>query len=328
MRVLVTGGYGFIGSQVVRKLVERGHEVRCLVRSPQSDTRRLAGLPWEPASGDVRDPDAVAAAMAGCGACIHLASISSWEEIRSAAVEPTVIGGTTNVVRAAHAAGARRVVFVSSATAVNASSDRPQQFDETSPFELEGTGLRYAIAKHHAEQAITELAAGMGLEIVTVNPVETYGPDDTKLVTAGNLRDMLRDWPALGCHGGTAVAHVEDVAEGIVLGLEKGRPGQRYILGGDNLTIEQLIRLTLELGGQARKPVLILPNALVLGVVGLLTRLRLPSPLEPDVLDYATRYWFVDDRKARAELGYAPRPAREVLAPTIAWLYEAGYVKR
>jgi dihydroflavonol-4-reductase len=324
--VFVTGGYGFIGAHVVRLLLEQGHTVRVLVHTPASDTRRLDGLSWERVVGDVRDGQTLRAAMADCEVCIHLASISAWSEIRTGAVESVVVDGTRQVARAAHAAGARRMVFVSSATAVNA-SNRPECFDETSPFELEGQGLQYAEAKHRAEQAVFQIAAETGLEVIVVNPGETYGPDDTGLVTAGNLRDMLRDWPALGCHGGTAVTYVEDVAAGIVLAMQRGRAGERYILGGENLSVEQLIRLTLEIGGMRRKPVVVLPNALVLGLVRVLSRLGLPSPVEPGVVEYATRYWFVDDQKARRELGYAPRPARQALEPTLAWLYQAGLVK-
>jgi dihydroflavonol-4-reductase len=326
MRVFVTGGYGFIGAHVVRQLLERGHTVRVLVHTPRSNTRRLDGLTVERAPGDVRDSTALSGAMADCEACIHLASPSAWSDIRTGPVEEVVVDGTRTVLRTAHAVGIRRVVFVSSATAVNASL-RPVLFDESSPFELEGSGLRYALAKHEAERAAWQVAAETGLEVVIVNPGETYGPDDTGLVTAGNLRDMLRDWPALGCHGGTAVTYVEDVAAGVVLALDKGRAGERYILGGENLTVEQLIRMTLEIGGQRRKPVVVLPNALVLGLVRVLTRFGLPSPVDAGVVEYATRYWFVDDRKARTELGYAPRPARQALESTIAWLYQAGLVR-
>src|SRR4051812_12958840 len=216
-RVLVTGGHGFIGNRVVRRLLDRGNEVRCLVR-PSSDTSRLDGLSWERALGDVRDGAAVLNAMAGCDACVHLASVSSWEAIRSDAAEQTAIEGTRNVLEAARRAGARRVVVVSSAAAINASST-PRLFDESSPFELGGTGLRYAIAKHRAERIASEYAAG-GLDVVIVNPVETYGPDDTGFITAGNLRDALQSWPALACRGGSGIAHVDDIAEGIVLTLE------------------------------------------------------------------------------------------------------------
>jgi dihydroflavonol-4-reductase len=323
-RVLVTGGHGFIGNRVVRRLLDHGDAVRCLVR-PGSDTSRINGLAWECATGDVRDAAAILDAMADCAACVHLASVSSWEGIRSEAVESTAIEGVRNVLEAARRVGARRVVVVSSAAAINASRT-PRLFDESSPFELAESGLRYAIAKHRAEDVAREYAAN-GLDVVIVNPVETYGPDDTGFVTAGNLRDALQSWPALACRGGSGIAHVDDVANGIVLALDKGRSGERYILGGENLTIAQLIRRTLAIGGQSGKPVVVLPNRLLVGLVGALTLARLPTPVLPDVLAYATRYWFMNDTKARHELGYTSRPAREILEPTIAWLRAAGHVQ-
>jgi dihydroflavonol-4-reductase len=327
-RVLVTGGHGFIGARVVGGLVARGHHVRCLVR-PTSNTRRLEDLPWERREGDVRDPASLAAALADCALCIHLASISSWDAIAAAGdeLEQTVVGGTRNVLLAAVAAGVQRVVHVSSAAAVNGST-RPRLFDESSPFELEGTPLRYAVAKHRAEMVARQVVVGTGTELVTVNPVETYGPGDDALVTAGTLRDFLRTPVALGSDGGTGIAHVDDVAAGILLALEGGRPGERYILGGDNVTVEGLIRLTLAVAGVGRKPVVVVPTPILTGVMRTLVRLRLPTPVYPVVLDYATRYWFMDDRKARRELGYRSRSAREVLEPTIQWLYEAGHVPR
>lgn len=322
MKVFVTGGNGFIGSRVVRRLRERGHSVRCLLRK-SSDTSRIDDLEFERHYGDVRDSGSIADGMRGTDGCIHLASVSSWDQIRSDALESTVLDGTRNVLDAAVAAGNIRLVYVSSAAAVNG-SPTPRVFDEDSPFELDGTPLRYAIAKNKAEKLVAEYVA-RGVPAVIVNPVETYGPDDTGFITAGNLRDMIRDWPALACTGGVCLAHVDDVADGVVAAFEKGRVGERYILGGDNLTVEELVRLTLDVAGQ-KKPVVKLPNGLMKGGVGLLARLRLPTPVIPEVLDYATLFWFMDCGKARRELGYAPRPAREVIAPVVSWLREAGHV--
>lgn len=324
MRMFLTGGHGFIGSRVSQILVKRGDEIRCLVR-PGSNTSRIDNLRWGRVEGDILDAGFLTPAMAGCDACIHLASVVSWDQIRSTNLERTLVEGTRNVLESALRSGIRRFVYVSSSSAVSGSS-APRVFSEESPFELHKSSLRYAIAKHTAEQVVFGLASNQ-LEIVIVNPVETYGPHDTALITAGNLIDMLKSWPAVGCHGGTGVAHVDDVADGIVRALDRGRAGHRYILGGDNLTIEELIRTTLDIAGQ-KKPVLILPNGLVKGVVRMLTALRLPSPLQPDVLDYATLYWFMDSTKAKRELGYMPRPARRVLEPTIAWLYQSGHVKK
>ena len=322
MKVLVTGGNGFIGSRVVRRLSDGGHFVRCLLRKA-SDTTRIDALPFDRSLGDIRDPASIAAAMDGMDACIHLASVSSWDQIRSDALESTVIDGTRNVLEAAGKAGKLRTVYVSSATAVNASAT-PREFDENSPFELNETGLRYAIAKSRAEALVRDAVAD-GLPVVVVNPVETYGPEDIGFITAGNLRDMIRDWPAIACRGGTAVAHVDDVADGIVRALEKGRVGERYILGGDNLSVEDLVRLTLDIAGQ-KKPVVRVPNGLLKWGIATLARLKLPTPVIPEVLDYATLYWLMDCSKAKRELGYSPRPAPDVIRPVVAWLRSAGHV--
>jgi dihydroflavonol-4-reductase len=321
MRIFVTGGAGFIGSRVVRTLCEQGHDVRCLIR-PTTDTRRIDALPVERHFGDLRDPAAVEDGMRGMEGCIHLASVSSWDQIRSDALESTVIDGTRHVLRAARDGGVR-TVYISSCTAVNGSV-QPKPFDESARFELHGSGLRYAIAKHEAENLVMA-EFSKGLPVVIVNPVETYGPDDFGMITAGNIRDILRDWPAFAFSGGTAVAHVDDIAQGIVAALERGRPGERYILGGENLTIEALVRLVLDIDGQ-NKPVVRVPAAWLKWTVRLLDQFGLPRPLAPDVLDYATLHWFVNYEKASRELGYSPRPARDTLTPVVRWLREADLV--
>ncbi|HEX6764803.1 MAG TPA: NAD-dependent epimerase/dehydratase family protein [Polyangiaceae bacterium] len=324
MRILVTGGHGFIGSRVTRQLCTRGDRVRCLVRE-KSRTHRIDDLSFERAAGDVRDAASVAAAMQGMDACIHLACVSAWADMRSKVLESTVLDGTRNVLDAARHAGVRRVVYVSSVAAVNAVRKTPRVFDETATFELEGSNLRYAIAKHQAE-ALCRTAAAGGLETVIVNPGEVYGRDDDDFVTSGNLRDVLTSWPALGCHGGNPVCHVDDIANGILLALEKGRSGERYILGGENLTVEQTIRLTLDIAGK-RTPVVLPPNGLVKALLAVLRALHLPTPVVPEVFDFATYYWFVDSSKAERELGYRSRGAREAIESAVDWLYEAGHVK-
>jgi dihydroflavonol-4-reductase len=323
MKVFVTGGNGFIGSRVVRQLTESGHQVTCLLR-PSSKTARIDGLPYERCEGDVRDQASLETGMAGQDAVIHLASISSWAQIRSDALETVVIQGTRHAIKAAAKSNVGRFVHVSSATAING-SHTPRVFNEESPFGLGNTSLRYAIAKHETEQIVRRHTKN-GLDSVIVNPAEVYGPDDDDFVTAGNLKDALTSWPALACHGGTAITHVDDVASGVVSALDKGRSEERYILGGENLSVQELIRLTLSIAGQ-NKPVLTLPNRPMKAIINGLSRIGLPTPVIPEVLDYATYYFFVDSAKAQRELNYQFRPARAVLEPVITWLYESGIIR-
>ena len=322
MKVFVTGGNGFIGSRVVRRLHARGHAVRCLLREA-SRTHRIDAVPFERAPGDVRDAASLRAGVAGCDAVIHLASISSWDQIRSPAMREVVLEGTANVLDAARDAGKLRTVFVSSAAAVNGSVE-PKIHDERSPFEVDGKTLIYAGLKHEAEKLCAD-AAAFGLPVVTVNPCEVYGPEDDDLITASYLVEAIRDWPVIAVTGGTAVAHVDDVAAGICAALEQGRPGERYILAGENLTVRAILELALEAAG-ARKTVLQVPNALAKAAIGALDALRLPTPVKPDLLAYGCLHWWMDASKARAELGWDPRPAKQTIAETVAWLRAAGRI--
>jgi dihydroflavonol-4-reductase len=322
LKVLVTGGSGFIGSVVVRTLAAEGYAVRCLMRA-SSVADRLAGVAFERSEGDVRDRRSLARAVDGCDGVIHLAGLSSWEQIDSPAMKEVTEGGTRNLLEAAREAKVKKVVYVSSVTAINGSLE-PRVFDENAHFDLAGTGLSYAVHKYAAERMCLAFNAE-GLPITIVNPSEVYGPQDTALITAGNLVDFAKSSPVMVCSGGTSVTYVEDVALGTVRALERGRPGERYILGGENKTIRALAELTLELLGQ-RKRIMLLPNGLIRGVARGALTLRLPVPFNPRVIPYATRYWFMDSSKATRELGVTFRPARDCLAPTLAWLKQTGRI--
>ena len=322
MRIFVTGGNGFIGSVVVRKLLQASYEVRCLLRS-SSRTERIDGLPMERVQGDVRDADSLRKGMTDCQATIHLAGLSSWGEIDSPALKQVVEDGTRNVLQAALDLPAHRVIFVSSVAAVNG-SDKPEVFNESSEFTLDDPELKYALAKRNAELQCRK-ALAQGVPVIVVNPAEVYGPSDTAFVTAGNLVHFVRSKPVLVCSGGTSVAHVDDVAAGIVAALAKGRPGERYILAGENLTIRQLAALCLQLVGR-RPKVVTLPNYLIRRLTRVATKFQLPLPYNASVIPYATRYWFVDGSKAQRDLGVKFRDARATLAPTIAWLKQEGHI--
>lgn len=322
MKVCVTGGNGFIGSRAVRQLVADGHAVRCVLRE-KSDTQRLEGTAYERVRGDVRDAESMRSAVAGCDAIVHLASPSSWNDINSPLLEAVVEEGTSNVLAAARAAQAK-VVFCSSITAIAASS-QPVVFDETAEFNLTDRRLRYAHCKHAAE-LLCRKAAQEGQSVVIVNPGEVYGPDDTGFITAGNLVDIAKGSPVLVTRGGATVVYVDDVAAGIARALERGRSGERYILTGENLSIPELAKLTLRLLGLER-PVWALPTPLIDAIARAGTALHIPLPFNASVIPYATRYWYMSNRKAVEELGVSFRGAEEALAPTLEWLKQAGHVK-
>ena len=320
MRVLVTGGNGFIGSGVTRRLADTGHEVVCLLRA-HSRIDRLAGTRYVRAPGDVRDRDSVRRAMRGCDCTIHLAAPGGWEADDPMLLRAVIEDGTRHVLDAAAERGSHRVVVVSSTAAI-AASDVPHVFDERASFAVGDPDLHYAHAKHRAED-IARAAHAAGGDVVVVNPAEVYGPGDTALATAENLIDFATSTPVLVCHGGTSVVCVDDVAAGIVAALERGRAGERYILGGDNLTIRQLAELVLALRGR-RVPIVTLPNRVARAMTRLALRAHLPLPYNAHVVPYATRYWFVSNEKARRELGVAFRDARATIDLTLRWLEQAG----
>lgn len=315
MHIFVTGGNGFIGSHVVKKLISEGHQVTCLLRQT-SDTKRLNSLPYKPALGDVRDFKSILSGMTGCDSVIHLASLSSWNDIVSPKMHEIVVGGSKNVFEAAKQLGNLKTVFVSSAAAING-TDTPELQNEKSQFMLDANKLPYSKAKIAVEH--------MDYPFVTVNPGEVYGPQDDNLITACNLIDFAKSSLVLVCSGGTSVVHVEDVATGIIAALQKGQNGQRYILGGDNLTVRELAELTLDILGQHKK-ILQIPNTALRFAAKTASLFKLPFPIHPNVVPYATRYWMMDNQKAKHELGVQFRNARDTLEPTLNWLKQENLI--
>ena len=321
MKILVTGGNGFIGSVVVRMLRARGLDIRCLVRRT-SRLDRIAHLGCEFVVGDLLDFSSLQSAAKGCEVVIHLAGIAKWNLMHSPFMFDVVAGGTLNVLRAATAAGIERMVYVSSIVAL-AGTPGPalQNEDSRSPLRLER--YPYAEAKHRAEEFCREYSDRISVSIV--NPGEVYGPNDIELVTAGNLIDFARSNPVAVCKGGTSIVYVDDVAAGIIVALEKGRNRERYILAGENITVRHLAGLTNKLLS-LRKTFITLPTPAIRATSWLARKFHVPLPFNPEIVPYATLYWFTDNRKAVRELGVRFRNAESTLQPTLEWCMNTGRI--
>lgn len=319
--IFVTGGAGFIGSRVVKQLLEHGYQVRCLLRAT-TNTRRIDALPHEKWIGDINNESSLIEGMKGCSGVIHLASLSNWNDIQSPRMRQVVVEGSKKVLAGAKQNGNIKVVYVSSSAAIGG-TDESTLLNEEAPFALPGSKhYAYAHAKRDVEDYCRE-EAKKGQNITIVNPTEVYGPYDYDKITCGNLIDFVHTKSIQVCKGGTSVVYVDDVASGIVAALEKGRSGERYILGSDNVEIEDLAKITLEILGM-KKSIQRIPRGLLLKLAWVSKTFRIPMGFEPAVIPYAVKYWFMDNSKAKNELGVRFRSAREVLEPTLKWAKDEG----
>jgi dihydroflavonol-4-reductase len=318
MKTLVTGASGFIGSAVVRRLLGQGRDVRVLKRAG-GRTDNIDGLPVETTIGDLLDPPSLARAVRGCVNLFHCAAdyriwVPDPERMHAANV-----GGTRALMLAALEAGVHRVVYTSSVATLATASDRPG--DETrsaTPADLIGP---YKRSKFEAEAEVRRLVRECGLPAVIVNPSTPMGPNDIKPTPTGRIViEAAKGMPAF-VDTGLNVVHVDDVAEGHLLALQKGRLGERYILGGENMTLSEILAEIAGLYGR-RPPKIRLPHAAVMPLaMGAETWARL-SGRDPvatiDGLRMARKLMFFSSDKAKRELGYSPRPAREAIHSAIA----------
>lgn len=317
MKTLVTGASGFIGSAIVRRLLGDGRDVRVLVRRG-SAMDNIDGLPVEITTGDLLDSASLARAVRGCTALIHSAAdyriwVPDADRMHRVNVE-----GTRDLMLAALEAGVRRIVHTSSVATLATASARPS--DETRPASPEDLIGPYKLSKFRAEAEVRRLVRECGLPAVIVNPSTPMGPNDIKPTPTGRIViEAAKGMPAF-VGTGLNVVHVDDVATGHLLALEKGRLGERYILGGDNMTLSDILAEIAALYGR-RPPRIRLPHAAVMPIaVGAEAWARI-SGRDPfvtvDGLRMSRKLMFFSSDKAKRELGYAPRPAREAIHSAI-----------
>ncbi len=330
-KVLVTGASGFVGSAVARRLLDRGFAVTCLVRGSSPRTN-LDGLPFDIAVGDMTDQASVEAAAKGARYLFHVAA-----DYRIWARDPEEIvraneTGTGAVMRAAKAVGVERIVYTSSVATLGVApgADKNAPADETHPLTPQTAIGAYKRSKVIAERLVEQMVAEQGLPAVIVNPSTPIGPRDVKPTPTGRIivEAAQGKTPAF-VDTGLNLAHVDDVAAGHLLALDKGRIGERYILGGQDVTLRRMFADIAALAGR-KAPTVELPRGPLYPLARLFEAVAQVTGREPmltvDALNMSKRRMFFTSAKAQAELGYSARPYGEAIADAMAWFREHGYI--
>jgi dihydroflavonol-4-reductase len=326
MPTLVTGGTGFVGAAVVRALLARGEAVRCLAR-PGGDRRNLSGLDVEIVEGDLTDPASLKQAARGVGALYHVAADYRLWIPDPAAMEAANVQGSVNVIRAALEAGASRAVYTSSVAVLKPHADGTPADEDTPTTEADMIGA-YKGSKFRAEQAVRRLVEAEGAPVVIVNPSTPIGPRDIKPTPTGRLivEAAAGRMPAY-VDTGLNVAHVDDVAAGHLLAFDRGGIGERYILGGENMTLADILAEVARLMGR-RPPRVSLPHGLIMPFAVVAEGVARVTGREPfatvDGLRMARKRMYFSSARAERDLGYRHRPAREAIADAVTWFQGAG----
>jgi len=325
VRALVTGATGFVGAAVARALLASGREVRALVR-PTSDRRNLAGLALESVVGDLTDAASLVRAAGNCEAVFHVAADYRLGAPRPQELYQANVEGTRNLLNAARAAGVGRIVYTSSVATIGIPADGTPG-NEATPVTLTDMVGHYKRSKFLAEE-LARSAARAGLPVVIVNPSTPVGPGDIKPTPTGQLvRDAACGRMPAYVDTGLNIVHVDDVAAGHLLALERGRIGESYILGGEDLTLREILAdIARQVGRRPPRVRLparaLLPVAMIAEGVARLTGGSTRITVEGVRLAHK-RMFFSSDKAVR-ELGYHWRPASVALADALAWLRAQG----
>ncbi|HEY1472048.1 MAG TPA: hopanoid-associated sugar epimerase [Candidatus Acidoferrum sp.] len=327
MTTLVTGAAGFLGSHVTRQLVARGEEVRVLMRASSSN-RAISDLPLEYVTGDLRDAASVERAMKGVQRVFHVAADYRLWAKRSQDIYDSNVGGTKNLLAAARAAGVGQLIYTS--TVATIAVDRPELPNEFTDSKLEEMIGHYKRSKWMAEQEALK-AAKEGLPVIVAMPTTPVGPWDWKPTPTGKIiLDFLNGKMPGYVETGLNFVGVEECAAGHLLVAERGKAGERYLLGAENLTLKEMLD-TLAKITSLPAPGMKIPHGVALGVAYVESTLSRLVGREPQIpvegVKIAQHKMFVDCSRAQKELGFQPGPVAAALERAVRWYQANGYVK-
>ena len=328
MTTLVTGAAGFLGSHVTRQLVARGDDVRVLLRA-SSTNRAIADLSLEYVTGDLRDPASLDRAMKGVKRVFHVAADYRLWARRSQEIYDSNVGGTKNLLEAAKRAGVEQLIYTS--TVATIAVDRPQLPNEFTDAKLEEMVGHYKRSKWMAEKEVLE-AAKKGLPAIVAMPTTPVGPWDWKPTPTGKIvLDFLNGKLPGYVETGLNFVGVEECAAGHLLIAEKGKVGERYLLGGENLTLKAMLDILAKITG-LRAPGLKIPHGLALGVAYANTVLSRLVGREPGIpiegVKIARHMMFVDSSRAQRELGFKAGSVTAALERAVRWYEANGYIAK
>jgi dihydroflavonol-4-reductase len=326
MKALVTGATGFVGGAVARALVRAGQEVRVLTRS-DADLQNLEGLPVERVAGDLRDPASLTQALQGCRHLYHVAAhYALWAKDPSIFYDVNVTG-TVNLLEAARDVGTERIVYCSTIGAIGLPPDGGPGTEDT-PVSLSQMAGHYKQSKYLAEQEVLRLAKE-GLPVVIVNPSAPVGEGDVKPTPTGQvIVDFMKGRMPAYIETGMNIVDVDDVAEGHLLAMQKGRQGQRYILGCKNLLLREVFEILSRITGR-KAPAVKLPRLAVLPLAYLnhwLANVTGQPPRIPlEGVKMAKYKMHYDCSKAIRELGIPQTPPEVAIEKAVRWFKTHGY---
>ncbi len=321
MKLLVTGGTGFLGSALLPLLVEAGHEVTVLQRSPAPEAEALGARVFR---GSVGDADAVRRALEGVEAIYHLAGRVDFDPSAPHELYELHVQGTRVLLEAAAAAGVGRVVLASTSGTIAVNREERTPPTEADPYPLRVVaGWPYYLSKIYQEKTALRIAQDTGLPLVVLNPSLLLGPGDTRLSSTDVVWKFLkRRVPAMP-GGGISFVDVRDAAQAFAAALQRGRPGERYLLGGANMSFRDFFGRLERLSGVAA-PRVALPSQVNVAGVKLLEKLSswrgTEAPIDAPSVEMGEHFWYCDSRKAEEELGFRPRDPQETLSETVRWL--------